>query len=132
MLRAGARSARVWPCVKLLIYRRTPRAGCSRSWTWASCRARRGKQPVDGVEVDDKTHRSNGLFKLKGPKMLRGDHAPNFPLKHAQKDMRFALQLGDQVGTALPLAAAANAAYIAQRADHGDEDFSAVFEGQKK
>ena len=42
---------------------------------------------------------SNGLFKLKGPKMLKGDHAPNFPLKHAQKDMRFALQLGDQVST---------------------------------
>ena len=72
---------------------------------------------------------ANGLFKLKGPKMLKGDHAPNFPLKHAQKDMRFALQLGDQVGTALPLAAAANASFISQRADHGDEDFSAVFQG---
>merc|ERR1719201_2459068 len=66
---------------------------------------------------------SNGMFRLKGPKMLKGDHAPNFPLKHAQKDMRFALGLGDQVSTPLPLAAAANAAYIAQRADHGDEDF---------
>ena len=72
---------------------------------------------------------ANGLFKLKGPKMLKGDHAPNFPLKHAQKDMRFALQLGDQVSTPLPLAAAANASFIAQRADHGDEDFSAVFQG---
>ena len=72
---------------------------------------------------------ANGLFKLKGPKMLAGDHAPNFPLKHAQKDMRFALALGDQVGTALPLAAAANASFIAQRADHGDDDFSAVFQG---
>ena len=72
---------------------------------------------------------ANGLFKLKGPKMLKGDHAPNFPLKHAQKDMRFALQLGDQVSTPLPLAAAANAAYISQRSKHGDEDFSAVFQG---
>ena len=131
MLRAGARWARASRSARPPSCRRTPRAGCSRCWTWASCRTRCGKQPVDGVEVDDKTHRSNGLFKLKGPKMLRGDHAPNFPLKHAQKDMRFALQLGDQVGTALPLAAAANAAYIAQRADHGDEDFSAVYEGQK-
>ena len=72
---------------------------------------------------------ANGLFKLKGPKMLKGDHAPNFPLKHAQKDMRFALQLGDQVSTPLPLAAAANASFLAQRADHGDDDFSAVFQG---
>ena len=81
------------------------------------------------MEVDDKTRRSNGLFKLKGPKMLAGDHTPNFPLKHAQKDMRFALQLGDQVSTPLPLAAAANASFLAQRADHGDDDFSAVFQG---
>ena len=74
---------------------------------------------------------ANGLFKLKGPKMLAGNHAPNFPLKHAQKDMRFALNLGDQVSVPLPLAAAANASFLAQRAAHGDEDFSAVYEGQK-
>jgi 3-hydroxyisobutyrate dehydrogenase-like beta-hydroxyacid dehydrogenase len=75
---------------------------------------------------------ANGLFKLKGPKMLKGDHAPNFPLKHAQKDMRFALNLGDRASVPLPLAAAANAAFLAQRAAHGDADFSAVYEGQKK
>ena len=45
------------------------------------------------------THRSNGLFKLKGPKMLKGDHAPTSPLKHAQRTQRFALQLGDQAST---------------------------------
>ena len=75
---------------------------------------------------------ANGLFKLKGPKMLKGDHAPNFPLKHAQKDMRFALNLGDRASVPLPLTAAANAAFLAQRAAHGDADFSAVYEGQKK
>lgn len=74
---------------------------------------------------------SNGMFRLKGPKMLAGDHAPNFPLKHAQKDMRFALNLGDQVGQALPASAAANAAFLAARATHGDDDFSAVYEQQK-
>mmetsp|Transcript_16995 Transcript_16995/g.52291 ORF Transcript_16995/g.52291 Transcript_16995/m.52291 type:complete len:290 (-) Transcript_16995:35-904(-) len=74
---------------------------------------------------------SNGMFRLKGPKMLKGDHAPNFPLKHAQKDMRFALGLGDQLGQALPCAAASNAAFIAARGSHGDEDFSAVYESQK-
>ena len=74
---------------------------------------------------------SNGMFRLKGPKMLAGDHAPNFPLKHAQKDMRFALNLGDQVGQALPASAAANAAFLAARAEHGDDDFSAVYEQQK-
>lgn len=64
--------------------------------------------------------------------MLAGDHAPNFPLKHAQKDMRFALNLGDEVGQPLPAAAAANAAFLAARDAHGDDDFSAVFEHQKK
>ena len=62
---------------------------------------------------------SNGMFRLKGPKMLAGDHAANFPLKHAQKDMRFALNLGDQVGQALPVSAAANAAFLAARATNG-------------
>ena len=74
---------------------------------------------------------SNGMFRLKGPKMLAGDHAPNFPLKHAQKDMRFALNLGDQVGQALPVSAAANAAFLAARAKSGGDDFSAVYEQQK-
>ena len=74
---------------------------------------------------------SNGLFKLKGPKMLKGDHAPNFPLKHAQKDMRFALNLGDALGQPLPVAAAANAAFLQARETHGDADFSAVYETQK-
>ena len=45
--------------------------------------------------------------------------------------MRFALRLDSPASTPLPLAAAANAAFLAQRADHGDDDFSAVFEGQK-
>ena len=28
---------------------------------------------------------ANPMFKLKGPKMLQGDYAPNFPLQHAHK-----------------------------------------------
>ena len=34
---------------------------------------------------------SSPMLKLKGPQMARGKHPPAFPLKHAQKDMRFAL-----------------------------------------
>ena len=45
---------------------------------------------------------SNMLFKLKGPAILSRDHAnTQFPLKHAQKDMRFALGLGDDLGQVL-------------------------------
>ena len=38
------------------------------------------------------------MVALKGPLMEKKDYSPNFPLKHAQKDMRFALGLGDKVG----------------------------------
>lgn len=37
------------------------------------------------------------MIALKGPLMNKKDYSPNFPLKHAQKDMRFALGLGDKV-----------------------------------
>jgi len=76
---------------------------------------------------------ANGLFKLKGPKMVAGDHAPNFPLQHAQKDMRLAGELGDSLGLGLPVAAAADAAMKRARGEgHSNEDFSAVYEAQKQ
>lgn len=37
------------------------------------------------------------MVALKAPLMDKKDYSPNFPLKHAQKDMRFALGLGDKV-----------------------------------
>jgi len=73
------------------------------------------------------------MYGLKGPKMLAGDYAPNFPLKHQQKDVRLAIGLGEHVGQAMPLAAAANEVFkAAQAAGKGDEDFSAVFDTVKK
>jgi 3-hydroxyisobutyrate dehydrogenase-like beta-hydroxyacid dehydrogenase len=37
---------------------------------------------------------ANPLFALKGPAMQKGSFPPAFPLKHQQKDMRLALELG--------------------------------------
>lgn len=37
------------------------------------------------------------MIALKAPLMDKKDYSANFPLKHAQKDMRFALGLGDKV-----------------------------------
>ena len=34
------------------------------------------------------------MFALKGPTMVEGKFAPAFPLKHQQKDLRLALDLG--------------------------------------
>ena len=52
------------------------------------------------------------MFKGKGPSMLQKKFDTNFPLKHAQKDMRFALAMADQLGIALPTNSAANSEYI--------------------
>ena len=50
-----------------------------------------------------------------------------FPLKQQQKDMRLALQLGEELTQALATAAAANAAFLrAKSAGSDDEDFAAV------
>jgi len=71
---------------------------------------------------------SNPMFALKGPKMVAGDFTVAFPLKHAQKDLRLALALGDAVAQPLPGAAAANECFkIARALGAGDEDFSAVY-----
>ena len=65
--------------------------------------------------------------------MLKSDHAPNFPLKHAHKDMRLAVEAGSSSGLGMPVSAAAEAAMKrAAEGGSGDLDFSAVFEDQKK
>eukprot|EP00614_Pseudopedinella_elastica_P003071 CAMPEP_0172585006 /NCGR_PEP_ID=MMETSP1068-20121228/4502_1 /TAXON_ID=35684 /ORGANISM="Pseudopedinella elastica, Strain CCMP716" /LENGTH=607 /DNA_ID=CAMNT_0013379333 /DNA_START=199 /DNA_END=2022 /DNA_ORIENTATION=- len=85
------------------------------------------------LEVLDLGVMSNMLFKLKGPAILSRDHAnTQFPLKHAQKDMRFALGLGDDLGQSLPLCAAANEQMkLARSLGHQDDDFSAVYEAAR-
>ena len=38
------------------------------------------------------------MYSLKGPKMLAKDHAPNFPLQHAHKDMKLAVDMAKEAG----------------------------------
>jgi len=87
----------------------------------------------DILEVIKEGAIASPMYGLKGPKMLAGDYLVNFPLKHEQKDMRLAVDLGDKVGQPLPIAAAANEAFkAAKAAGKEDDDFSAVFETVKK
>lgn len=53
---------------------------------------------------------SNPMFALKGPKMKHGvkGYETNFPLEHAQKDIRFAQLLGDELGISMGVSSAAN------------------------
>ena len=72
------------------------------------------------------------LFSTKLPKMAQQDYEPNFPLKHQQKDMRLALNLGDEKAVALPTAAVANEVYKRARGmGFADEDCCAVYESAK-
>mmetsp|Transcript_11931 Transcript_11931/g.14433 ORF Transcript_11931/g.14433 Transcript_11931/m.14433 type:complete len:609 (-) Transcript_11931:178-2004(-) len=92
-----------------------------------------GLNKTDLLSVLDLGVMSNPMFRLKGGNMLKRDHtATQFPLKHAQKDMRFALGLGDDFAQQLPLAAAANEVMKKARYHgHDDDDFSAVYEGMR-
>ena len=76
------------------------------------------------------------MYGLKGPKMLKKDHAPNFPLCHAHKDMKLAVDAADSVGVEYSVTKVAEETFRKAREDEelevANEDFSAVFESIHK
>ena len=72
------------------------------------------------------------VYALKGPKMIVNDHAPNFPLKHAHKDMALASAMAKEAGVEYSVMDQAETLFRAARNDEelkvADLDFSAVFE----
>jgi len=72
------------------------------------------------------------MYALKGPKMLQKDHAPNFPLCHAHKDMKLAVDAAKSVGVEYSVTQVAEELFRKAREDEelnvANEDFSAVFE----
>jgi len=89
---------------------------------------------ADGfVEVLKQGAMNSPLIALKGTAMIKREYPPQFPLEHCQKDMRFALQLGDTLGLGMPVAAASNELYKrARMAGKGSEDCGAVYEAARK
>ena len=85
--------------------------------------------PLDSLlQVLDQGAMSNPMFRGKGPLMLKDNYAPNFPLKHAQKDMRLALELAQANNVKLTTSTAANEVFLEAMLENlGDEDFSAVY-----
>lgn len=71
------------------------------------------------------------MYALKGPKMLKKDHAPNFPLEHAHKDMKLAVDVATKAGVAYTVTESAEKLFQKARDDAdlkvAREDFSAVF-----
>jgi len=95
-----------------------------------------GLDPKTFAEVLGLGAMANPMFNLKAPQMISGSHPPNFPLKHAEKYMRLALALAQDLGLAqdtLPVARASAARYAsALKRGWGDDDFSAVAETDER
>jgi 2-hydroxy-3-oxopropionate reductase len=91
--------------------------------------AERAHIPTDVLlDVLDAGAVANPMFRLKGPAIHQREFAVNFPLKHMQKDLRLALELGDRLALALPAGAAVNELFKRARdLGLGDLDFAALF-----
>lgn len=91
-----------------------------------------GLDPSTMVEVIGQGAIQSPMYNLKGPKMIVKDHAPNFPLKHAHKDMKLACDMAEANKTEFSIIGQAEKVYREAREDKdlniADEDFSAVFE----
>jgi 3-hydroxyisobutyrate dehydrogenase-like beta-hydroxyacid dehydrogenase len=83
------------------------------------------------LDILDAGALGNPMFRGKGPQMLADNFAVAFPLKHMQKDLRLALELGHDLQVKLPTAGTANDAFVrALAAGDGDLDFSALLRTQ--
>ena len=91
-----------------------------------------GLDPNKMIEVIGQGAIQSPMYNLKGPKMVVKDHAPNFPLKHAHKDMALATEMAARNKVEYSVMETAEKLYRAAREDAdlnvADEDFSAVFE----
>jgi 2-hydroxy-3-oxopropionate reductase len=83
---------------------------------------------ADILDILDSGALANPMFRLKGAGIVAGNYTTAFPLKHMQKDLRLAIDLGDRLSQPLPCAAAVNEQFKeARKEGYGDEDFSALF-----
>jgi 3-hydroxyisobutyrate dehydrogenase-like beta-hydroxyacid dehydrogenase len=83
------------------------------------------------LEVIEDSVVASPAIRAKGPDML-GERVftPNFPLKHAHKDMRLAVEAGKAAGVPTPVTKAACDLFAAARdKGFGDRDISAVLRG---
>lgn len=91
-----------------------------------------GLDPSKMIEVIGQGAIQSPVYALKGPKMIKNDHAPNFPLKHAHKDMKLASDMAKAAGVEYSVMDKAEELFSKARNDDdlnvADKDFSAVFE----
>ncbi len=79
------------------------------------------------VEVMQSSMARSGVLDIKAPNLLNGEYKPSFPLRLMHKDLGLALDLGNQIGVALPATAAAREVYsYVKSSAKEDLDYSAV------
>jgi 3-hydroxyisobutyrate dehydrogenase-like beta-hydroxyacid dehydrogenase len=92
-----------------------------------------GLQGEKLVEVMQSSMARSGVLDVKAPNLLKGEYVPSFPLRLMHKDLGLALDLGNQLGVALPATAAARETYnCVKGAAKEDLDYSAVMKFWKK
>lgn len=85
------------------------------------------------VEVLQSSMARSPVLDVKAPLLLKGEYAPSFPLRLMHKDLGLALDLGNQLGVALPATAAAREIYnYVKGAAKEDLDYAAVMKFWKK
>ena len=72
---------------------------------------RAGLKGENLVEVMQSSMARSGVLDVKAPNLLKGEYTPSFPLRLMHKDLSLALELGNQIGVALPATAAARETY---------------------
>ena len=84
------------------------------------------------IEIISQGAIASPMYALKGPKMVKSDHAPNFPLQHAHKDMALACDLAKTTGVEYSVMEKAEELFKKARAANDGKlaelDFSAVLE----
>jgi len=85
------------------------------------------------IEVMQASMARSGALDVKAPLMAKGDYKPSFPLRLMHKDLGLLLELGNQLGVALPTAAASREVYSFVKGEaKQDLDYSGVMKFWKK
>jgi 3-hydroxyisobutyrate dehydrogenase-like beta-hydroxyacid dehydrogenase len=91
-----------------------------------------GLDPLLMIQVIGQGAIQSPMYAMKGPKMVTKDHSPNFPLKHAHKDMALACEMAKEAAVEFSVISQAEKLFRDAKDDQNlmlaDEDFSAIFE----
>ncbi|MDP8951643.1 MAG: NAD-binding protein [Actinomycetota bacterium] len=91
-----------------------------------------GIPPEKAVEVLITGAAASKMCEIKGPKVAARSHDPQFKLVHLVKDLYYALDLGREARTSLPITSLISQIYTAGLREHGEKDISAVSEAGRR